>query len=223
MILFCILLLTAGTLTAGDIAVFNNLGFSPDGRYFMFSQHGIEEKTSSSYADLFLVNVATNRFVPGGAKRLEDSRPVGPGNIGQGALYTLLENTLPLKKQYKIDHILTGRLLYILLDGEDAKPELSFRDFQTGTKYLLRLIQSVAGSGKEVKSSFHLLVTVETSASLKNYTVGLPDYRRRKVKRYRIKQVILGPDEKNLVFVMEKEEQDTTGDNIRYMVETLQL
>ena len=84
------------------------------------------------------------------------------------------------------------------------------------------LIQSSKGSGDSVQSSFHLVVTVEeTSGRIASHTVGLPDYWRKGVKRYRIKQVLLAPDERSVVIVVEREEQDSTGVNIRYMVETL--
>ena len=54
-----------------------------------------------------------------------------------------------------------------------------------------------------------------------DHTVGLPDYWRTGVRRYRIKQVLLAPDDRSVVMVIEREEQDSTGINIRYMVETV--
>jgi predicted secreted protein len=57
----------------------------------------------------------------------------------------------------------------------------------------------------------------------KDYTVGRPNYKRKGVLSYRISQVILSPDEESLVFVVEKEEQDHDGVNIRYMVETVKI
>ncbi len=40
------------------------------------------------------------------------------------------------------------------------------------------------------------------------------------MKAYHIKQIILAPDNASLVFLIQKEQQDTRGDNIRYMMET---
>ena len=54
-------------------------------------------------------------------------------------------------------------------------------------------------------------------------SVGLPDYRREGVKSYRIKQIIAGPDEESLVFVVQKIQEDTEGVDIRYMVETVYI
>ncbi len=219
----CLFLLT-GTVFSGDIANFQNLGFSPDSRYFMFGQHGTYEKNSLSYAEIYLVDVQANRFIPGGVKRFTSSRAANPGDDGRGAMFNLLEETLSLKRQIKIDHVITGRILYILLDGEKPKEELEFRDFETGKKYKIRLVQSVTGSEPDFKSTFHILVTVqEKSGNLAGYTVGHADYWRKDVKRYRIKQILLAPDNRSLIFVIEKEEKGVSGYNIRYMVETVTL
>jgi len=127
-----------------------------------------------------------------------------------------------LARRHRIDHTLTGRLVYILLNGAEPKHELEFRDFQTGLRYRISLIQQSRGSGAEVESSFHLRVSIETAGGdTSTHTVGLPDFWRKGVKRYRIKQVTLAPDKRSLVFVIEREELDSGGDNIRYMVETL--
>jgi predicted secreted protein len=55
---------------AGDAAVFQNLGFSPEGKYFMFAQYGVSEGSSLPYAEIYTVDVARNRFVPGGIKKI---------------------------------------------------------------------------------------------------------------------------------------------------------
>jgi len=223
-VLAFLLLLAGMAAFAGDAAVFQNLGFSPDGKYFMFAQYGVSEGSSLAYAEIYTVDVAKNRFVSEGVKKASAKYPVEPGTDGRGALFNLLPDLLPLKKKYGIDHALTGRLLYILLDGAEPKAELEFRDFQTERKYKISLLQSADASGASVKSSFHLVVTVEDkSGRIRSYTAGSPDYWRSGVKRYRIKQIVLAPDGSSLVFAVEKEEEDASGANIRYMVETLQL
>lgn len=223
-IVACILAFAALSAFAGDAAVFQNLGFSPDSRYFMFAQYGVEESTSRPYAELYTVDVAANRFVPSGLRTASGTSAVDPGTDGRGALFNLLSETLPLKKKYGIDHTRTGRLLYILLDGADPKPELEFRDFQTDRKYKVVLNQSSSGSGSGLKSSFHILVTVqEASGELRSFAAGNPDYQRSGVRRYRIKQILLAPDGRSMVFAVEKEQEDPAGADVRYMVETLKL
>jgi predicted secreted protein len=223
-ILVSFLLLAALAVSAGDAAVFQNLGFSPDGRHFMFALYGVKEKTTLPYAELYAVDVARNRFVAGGVRKMVGKVPVDPGSDGRGALLNLLAETLNLKKRYGIDHTLTGRLVYILLDGAEPKPELEFRDFQADRKYRIVLNQSSIGSGEGIRSSFHLVITVEEGSDrIRSYTVGDPEYWRDGVRRYRIRQVILAPDGRSLIFVMEKELEEPSGADIRYMVETLKL
>ncbi len=124
------LALAAFPVFAGDAAAFQNLGFSADGRYFMFAQYGVSESGSLPYAQIFTVDVPRNRFVPGGTRKTTAKTVVEPGTDGRGALFNLLAEVLPLKKKYAIDHTRTGRLLYILMDGALPLPELEFRDFQ---------------------------------------------------------------------------------------------
>jgi predicted secreted protein len=222
---FLCLLLCAIPLFAGDIAVFQNLGFSPDARYFMFAQHGIADSNSAPYAEFHVVDMAANRFVPGGTQGSQKpltATAVQPGHDSKGALFTLLEEQVEVKRRYRIDHLVMGRLLYVLLNGEPPREKLEFRDFESGKRYNIDLIQAAGGSGAQSRAAFHLRVTItDPSGGSAVHTVGLPDYWRQGVKRYRLKQVLLGPDERSLAFVIEKEEVDSSGVNIRYMVETL--
>jgi predicted secreted protein len=222
--LACVLALASLPLFAGDAAVFQNLGFSPDGRYFMFAQYGVSESDSLPYAQIFTVDVARNRFVPGGARKTTARTAVEPGTDGRGALFNLLDEALPLKEKYCIDHALSGRLLYILLDGAQPLAELEFRDFQADKKYKVALIQASEGSGTGVKASFHLEITVEdSSGNTRSYTAGRPGYWREGVRGYRIRQILLGPGERSLVIAVERAEEDPAGASVRYMVETLKL
>lgn len=217
-----IIFLSTACLFAGDIANFQNLGFSADSKYFMFGQYGINEKTSLPYADIFFVNVKSNTFLPQGVKHVQFREPVKPGNDGRGALFNLLEESYNLTKKYNISHIATGRFLYILLDGEEPKAELSFRDFQSGHKYNITLSQKSRDEGKNIEAAFHIVLTIEDkSGKSRNLVVGLPNYWRSGVRGYRIKRIILAPDEKSLIFMIQKEEVNSAGPNIRFMVETV--
>ena len=221
--ILCILLLAlVGTDGfGGDIAHFQNLGFSRDSRYFMFGQFGLDEKTAWPYADLFLVHVPKNQFVPQGVQRLRPEQPVQPGYNGEGALFNLLGDSIALKKQYAVDHTLTGRLLYVLLNGEQPQEELQFRDFQGGRSYKVSLVQNTQGTGKDVRAAFHLLLTLqEKSGKARSFVVGLPELFRAGVKSYRVARILLAPDDRSLIFVMLKEEVDDSGSDLRFMVET---
>ena len=216
-LVWALILLAATVASAGDVAQFVNLGFSRDGKYFMFGQFGVAEKDSSPWADTFIVDVPSNVFATKGTQSFAGTQPVDPGANGLGALLNALAVSLPRTKQLRIDHLATGRLLYILLDGAPAADALEFRDFQTGRSYRIALTQVAGANG----ASFSIAATVmEKDGTSRSFTAGSPSYARKGVKAYHIKQIILDPDGVSLVFVVQREEQDSHGSNIRYMVET---
>jgi predicted secreted protein len=218
------ILLAAVASWSGDVAQFDNLGFSSDGRYFMFGQHGILEKTSYPYAELAIVDVPANAFVPQGTKKVSYTKGVEPGSTGLGALLNALSDAAAQKRQYRIDHLVTGRLLYLLVDGVNPAETLEFRDFQAGTRYAVTLVQTPGTKDGQPAAAFSLKVTVTgKDGKARDYTVGNAGLARTGVKAYRVKQVVLGPDGAALVFVIQKEEADGTSVNIRYMVETVRL
>ncbi len=59
-------IVAAMSMYAGDIANFVNIGFSSDGSRFVFGQHGSTDGEYRAYADIYCVDVPTNRFIPGG-------------------------------------------------------------------------------------------------------------------------------------------------------------
>lgn len=223
-LLFCLLLLLAGFGFAGDIASFQNLGFSENGKYFVFGQYGVMEDSLNLYAELYAVDVHKNSFVPNGTRTAVYDEKLEPGNNGIGALFTLFRSAESLIKQYNINHMKTGRLLYILVNGDEPKSHLEFRDFSSGRAYTIDLIQTRSGTDESVTSSFHINLAVkDKTGSQKFYTVGLPNYRRQGVIQYKIRRILLSPDESSLVFVVEKEEINESGVNVRYMVETVTI
>ena len=219
----CLFLLAATTVFAGDIASFQNLGFSEDSRYFMFGQYGILEDSLKHYAQLYTVDVRANRFVADGSLEAVYDEELEPGQSGIGALFTLYQGVDSLMSRYQVNHMAPGRLLYILVNGDDPKAHLEFRDFTAGKAYVIDLLQSAFGSGENVSASFHIKLTVtDKGGTQRHYTVGLPGYRREGVRRYQIRQILLAPDDTSLVFIVEKEENADSAVDIRYMVETVQ-
>ena len=214
-------LLGTFAVSAGDIAQFVNLGFSPDSKHFMFGQYGVLEKTSFPWAEAYIVDVGANSFVPRGTRKVSPTQPVEPGASGLGALLNALADSLPEKKHFRIDHLLTGRLLYVLVDGDPVNDGLEFRDFPTGRAFKIELVQN-GGNGNGGDASFHLSIAIEEKdGKTSTFSAGDPSYKRPGVKAYHIKQVILAPENSSLVFLIQKEEQDSQGRNIRYMVETV--
>lgn len=223
--LVVILIVLAATLAfAGDVATFANLGFSRDGRRFMFGQYGIDDESTTPYAELYLVDVDANQFVSGGRVSRSFETPAVPGQTGRGGLFNLLTANARLSTENGIDHLAIGRIVYILVNGATPRTEIDFRDFQTGNRYNVRLVQQTRGSGKDASGSFHIQLTATLAdGEIKAFTVGLPGFFREAVQSYRIKQIVLSPDEGALVFVMEMELYAESGTDIRYMVETVRI
>ncbi|MBN1411944.1 MAG: DUF2259 domain-containing protein [Spirochaetales bacterium] len=208
----------------GDVAHFVNLGFSRDSRYFLFGYYGVNEKTSLAYAELYAVNVPSNSFVPDGRILRQYPNEIEAGNDGLGGIFDIFMENRRLVSSYGIDLLSTGRILYFLVDGEVPKDQLDFRDFVTKKRYMISLIQSSWGTGKAVQSSFYIEMTIQNSAgSTHQVQLGRPLYKRQGVRNYRIKEIILAPDSKSFVFVIEKAEEDSNGVNVRYMVETARV
>lgn len=224
--LFCFLWITAAlSLSAGDKAEFANLGFSADGRYFMFGNYGFSPEDSQCYADIFLVDVPNNVFVPQGVFSGEYNNILSPGQSAIGALFSLLEDSTQKRNQYNIDYLNTGRPLYIRLDDNPDSEEnleqdinlLEFKDFLTGNYFTVDLQQTVEGSS----SRFYIDLTMKTASGIeRNFRVGHPNYTRRGIVNYTINRIIINPDNSSLVIIIAKTDQ---AGNIRYMVETLQL
>ncbi len=217
-------LLIGGVLHAGDVATFVNLGFSEDSRVFMFGQYGVETESGAAYADLFTVDVPANRFVDSGVHRYRPERVVEATQDGKGALFTLLRRHSELAERHSIDHLETGRILYFALNETEPKSRLSFRDHETDRRYDLRLHQSRRGSGESLRARFHItLEATDSSGRTREHTIGLPEFDRDGVKRYRIAQVYLSPDERSLVILVEMERPTDRGTAVRYMVETARV
>jgi predicted secreted protein len=209
---------------AGDVAQFINLGFSPDSRVFMFAQHGITEDESNPFAEIYTVDVPRNRFITDGVVSREYDVDISPGQDGSGALFSLLPEVRPVVDVHSVDHLRQGRLIYLLVNGQEPRARIQFRDFETDDRFTIAMTQDARGNGAEGSAAFHLDVTAELADGTDVETrVGRPDYYRDGVNRYRIRQVVASPDENALVIVVERITNTTTGQHIRYMVETLTL
>ncbi|MFO8064955.1 MAG: DUF2259 domain-containing protein [Spirochaetota bacterium] len=222
LVLLPLLLSISTYIHAGDVANFVNLGFSPESESFMFAQYGIDSDASEPFAELYAVDVAANEFESDGVKRSSYDVDLEPGMDGSGALFTLLGENASLVERYDIDHLNPGRIVYLLVDGEEPKDHIEFRDFNTGNRYEIDLDQSQRGEGEDVRAAFHIELEVDfANGTERELTIGRPDYFRDGVSRYRISHIYLGPNEESLVFVVQKETVEETGTVIRYMVETV--
>lgn len=223
--LAAVFLLALFPLAAGEIASFVNLGFSQDSQSFMFGIYGINEKNTTPWAEAFIVNTVHNTFTENGVGSFVSSRTASLGQDGSSALFTLLHDMNSSVDTYRIDHTNTGRLVYILLNGVSGQDEISFRDFNTGNTYSITVKQQKRTFQENaVEASFSLSIkATDSSGKTKTMTVGKPNYFRKDVEQYLVRQVILSPDEKSLVFVIEKRAIQKGSFSTSYMVETIKV
>lgn len=219
--LFCAISIVS--LHAGDVATFVNLGFSSDGIRFVFGQYGVTDSDFYAYADIFCVDVVKNVFIPDGNVSTVPSS-VTKEKEGKGVFAALQNGSAPVIKKLGIDSAIQGRALYIQAENEPLQKNISFRDFETGSRYEITVNTLVEGTGKSVQSSFYLTVNI-LNADGKTIikTVGLPGYMREGVKNYLVRRIITDSTGKSLVFIIEKDLYNTKGTSIRYMVETVRL
>jgi predicted secreted protein len=221
-----VLVFSAGILWAGDTATFVDLGFSPDGRVYMFAQYGVESKSLKPWADLFVVDVPRNNFVSGGRISYTHDSAVLAGQDGVGALYRIIARNAATADQYGVNFLRQGQPLYIALnnDSPSSGETIEFRDFESGNSYRASLVPYTEGSGAGLKSSFYIdLENTTANGSRKTYTVGTPQLKRPLVASYKIKKVMIAPRDGSIIFVIEMKKQTDNGFDVRYMVEAARL
>ena len=226
--IFCIILMVlivAGSgLWAGDTASFVDLGFSPDGRNYMFGQYGIQSGTLKPWADLFIVDVARNNFVSGGRISYIHDSPIVSGQNGSGALYQLIAQNASLTERYRINHCYQGQLLYVAVGNTPPSDVIEFRDYESDDNYRASLVSYVEGFGPALKSSFYIsLERISRNGSKKVYNIGTPNLKRAFISSYQIKKVMIAPDDGSMVFLIEMRREIEGDVDIRYMVETFQF
>jgi predicted secreted protein len=213
-------------LWAGDSAVFVDLGFSPDGRTYMFGQYGVSSPSLRPWADIFIVDMASNNFVPNGRITHTQNEPIKAGQDGSGILHQLLANNSSIVNRYNINFQNQGLPLYI---SRDENPPLrgetiEFRDFISGKSYRAQLVPTITGTGANTRSQFYINLEVrQPTGQTRNYTVGTPHFIRQRIISYNIKRVIIDSTGNSLIFVIEMRRVADNGHDIRYMVEAIRL
>lgn len=219
-----LILASVCALYGGDTARFVNLGFSADGAYFMFGEHGYQADKGRVYSDLYIVDVVRNVFTPGGVVKGEFESVVEPGQSSDGALFSILDDTVEQRHRYGISFLDKGRPLYIRIpesENDDKSNSLEFRDFQRDMKYTVVLNQTAEGEGDALQSRFYIDLKIEyKNGIVKKFQVGHPNYNRKGISEYSINRILLSPKEDSLIFIITKTDRDL---NVRYMIETVKI
>ena len=220
-------ILTAASAFAGDAASFVDIGFSEDGKTYIFGTYGKTDKNYEPWAEIYTVDVAANEFVKGEVFKSKKG-DVGPNASGKDAFDKLKSSTEWKIGKYNAKPANAKTLLY-LRDSEykGDTEEIVFKDFENSTEdhsvfYNVRLVPEYEGYGKNVKSKFYINVVRkdENGDVLSTIKVGTPDFKRKGISSYKIDKIFTDASGKSLVFIVQKKLEDSTGTSIRYMVET---
>jgi len=221
-----IFLTCVSALWAGDSAVFVDLGFSHDGRTYMFGQYGVLSSSLKPWAELYVVDVSSNSFVQNGKVSTTHDAPIQAGQDGSGVFHRLVSNNSALSSRNGIQFNNQGLPLYISRDEipPSRGERIDFRDFISGKSFKAQLIPTISGSGTNIRSQFYINLEVTSPAGqYKTYTVGTPHHVRQGISQYNIKRVLIDTNGGSVVFVIEMKRITDKGFDIRYMVEAVRL
>lgn len=215
---------------AGDAAFFDDIGFSEDGKFYLFGQYGKIDKIYEPWAEIYTVDVEKNDFVKGEVYKIT-SKDVKNDVSGKKAYETLKAKNQWKTAKYNAKPADVNTLLY-LRESETKSPldEIVFKDFEGSAlenpiSYHVQLVPTYEGSGVNVRSKFYIKVQrVDSEGNvLTNLKAGTPDFMRKGITAYQIDKIFTDKTGKNLVFIVQKTLEDEKGISIRYMVETLVL
>lgn len=77
----------SGIAHAGDMANFSPIGFSSDGAFFAFEEHGVQDGSGFPYSSIFVIDVKNDRWVEGSPVHVMiKQEQVPPGKAREEAL-----------------------------------------------------------------------------------------------------------------------------------------
>lgn len=217
-------------LIAGDVATFVDKGFSEDGKYYIFGQYGRTDKKYQGWAEIYNVDIAENDYVDGGVFRTKPSA-VTADKSGSEVYQALEAKSYYYFKNIKTKVATPENILYVCDDeNKTGSDKIVFKDFrnddiENADTYTVQLVSTIINSGKNVKSSFYILVEKKDKNGnvILTKKVGSPNIVRKGISNYKIERIMCDESEKNLIFVVEKIQEDDTGISIRYMVEAAKV
>ena len=228
----CALLLFISCICAfcGDAAVFHDIGFSEDGKTYVFGEYGKTDKDYQAWAEIYTVDVAKNDFIKDDVYKTVPSPETTSisGKASFDQLYSKVEWKLA---KYKCTPVDASTLLYIRQnENKGGTEQITFKDFEgltdsSSLSYQVKLVPTFNGSGKNCSSSFYINIsaTDENGNTVKSFRAGTPSVKRKGITSYVIDRIFTDKTGSCLVFVVQKILEDDKGSSIRYMVETVSL
>ena len=125
--------LMLASVFAGDAAFFDDIGFSDDGKYYLFGQYGKQDKTYKAWAEIYTVDVAANDFVRNEIYKTKPS-DVTSEISGKDAYEELKKKSTWKTSKYNAKPASVKTLLF-LRESEKKLPteEIVFKDFENSS------------------------------------------------------------------------------------------
>ena len=114
---------------AGDVAAFEDIGFSADGKTYLFAEYGITDKDFQGYAEIYAVDVAKNDFLKNGVYKTNPSDAT-TGKSGSSVYAALKEKNQKWLNSFNATPVSIEDVLYIKPnDFKDKTETVSVTDF----------------------------------------------------------------------------------------------
>jgi predicted secreted protein len=214
-----VLFLGLSLAQAGDIAHFDLIGFSSNGKYLAFGQSAIADGTGFPYAGIDVIDVAKNTLV---ASSSVDTQTDNSSTAAVRA--AVLTKAVPMLKKYRIQVGTQGRFVVGSLGGAQGAVMDNTLEFNAkGSSYRLEL--SMRDGGAETDCDGHapqllkVILTGKTSKVLQNDS-KLPSSRRC-ASDYRMHSVFVYNS--SLVVFVSVSSDGFEGSNIKFMTVSAML
>lgn len=229
-VLIILAVLCAALLYAGDVAAFDDIGFSADGKTYVFGQYGITDKSFQGYAELYAVDIDSNEFVPSGYFKTEPSSATA-GKGGREVYDALLSRNSNWLSKWEAAPAGIMNTLFIRTDeAKEATLPVTVNDYEHSEEgnlcsYTFTLVPYVQGTGASAVSSFYINVEKKDADGnqLAKITAGSPDVKRKGICGYAIEKIMCDEAGSRFVIVVAKYSEENSAPSVRYMVETFKL
>lgn len=218
-------------LSAGDVSVFDDIGFSADGKTYIFGQYGTTDKTFRGYGELYAVDIESNTFKTNGIYRTNPTEATS-GKNGSTVYGELTKKNASWLSAWNAAPAELSEVLYIRpYNSKTAENEITVRDFEHSPEddlysYTFKLVPYYEGSGTAISSSFYITVEKKDGEGkvLDKIIAGSPDVKRRGISGYAIEKIMCDKTAASFVIVVEKTSvEEDAAPSVRYMVETFCL
>lgn len=229
-VLIILAVLCAALLYAGDVAAFDDIGFSADGKTYIFGEYGVTDKTFQGYAELYAVDIDSNEFVSSGVFKTQAS--AATAGIGGREVYdALLAKNSSWLSNWKAAPAGIMNTLFMRIDEtKSATDPIVVNDYEHSEEgnlcsYTFTLVPYVQGTGASAVSSFYINVEKKDEAGnlIKKFVAGSPDVKRKGITGYAIEKVMCDEAGSRFVVVVAKISEDNSVPSVHYMVETFNL